>query len=93
MHTPFSPQSPRREQGFLQPGKSHCQGDDFNLTKFQVHSGRFYQFTYTPSFQKQLALAQAVWAVGELNQGFLCLEPCRGVCGLIELLAQVLELG
>lgn len=64
-----------------------------NAQNTKTPSGQLYCFTYTPSFQKQLALAQAVGAVGELNQGFLCLQPCRSVCGLIELLAQVLQLG
>ncbi|TNN44938.1 hypothetical protein EYF80_044873 [Liparis tanakae] len=43
--------------------------------------------------QQQLTLAEAVGAVGELHQSFLCLVPHGGVGGLVQLLTQDLQLG
>lgn len=75
---------------FSKPGTSGFCGI---LGMFGMWNSMIWGCTHAASLQEQLALAQALGAVGELHQGLLGLQARARVRGLIELLAQVLQLG
>jgi hypothetical protein len=54
------------------------------------YSPGFLSLTYTSSLKEQLALAQAIGAIGEFNQRFLCLQSSGCICCFIQLFAQIL---